>query len=84
MVTSNQERLLDLIRSAGVFRSRDLEDQGFTREHLRRLRARGLVVAIEALRDSVEKRLASFDDLWKYARICRVSNVMRPFLESVG
>jgi predicted transcriptional regulator of viral defense system len=200
MVASSQERLLDLIRSAGVFRSRDLRDHGFSREHLRRLHARGLVeqvgrglyrlpdveisenqtlvevsrrvphgvvcllsalryhemttqnpfevwiaigrkdrlpkvdhpplrtvrfsgaaltegigehkvqgapvrvyspaktvadcfkyrnkigldVAIETLRDGVEKRLATFDDLWKYAKICRVSNVMRPYLESVG
>lgn len=44
----------------------------------------GLDVAIEALRDCVEKRLTTFDDLWKYARICRVSNVMRPYLESVA
>ena len=44
----------------------------------------GLDVAIEALRDGVEKRLATFDDLWKYAKVCRVSNVMRPYLESVG
>ncbi|HEY9422196.1 MAG TPA: type IV toxin-antitoxin system AbiEi family antitoxin domain-containing protein [Thermoanaerobaculia bacterium] len=200
MATSSQERLLDLIRSAGVFRSRDLSDKGFTREHLRRLHARGLVeqvgrglyrapdaditehqtlteagrrvphgvicllsalrfhgmttqnpfevwlaigrkdrlpkadhpplrvvrfsgealtegveehvvqgvpvrvyspaktvadcfkyrnkigldAAIEALRDCVEKRLATFDDLWRYAKICRVSNVMRPYLESIG
>lgn len=44
----------------------------------------GLDVAIEALRDGVEKRLATFDSLWEYARVCRVSNVMRPYLESVG
>jgi hypothetical protein len=23
------------------------------------------------------------DDLWRYAKICRVSNVMRPYLESL-
>lgn len=44
----------------------------------------GLDVAIEALRDCVEKRRCSFDDLWKYAKVCRVSNVMRPYLESLG
>jgi predicted transcriptional regulator of viral defense system len=200
MASPTQDRLLELIRTAGVVRSGDLKEQGFSREQLRRLRERGLVeqigrglyrlpaqeitehqslveasrrvphgvicllsalrfhgmttqnpfevwlavdrkawlpkvdhpplrvvrfsgaalaegieehwlqgiqvrvynpaktvadcfkyrnkigldVAIEALRDGVEKRLATFDDLWKYAKICRVSNVMRPYLESVG
>jgi hypothetical protein len=23
------------------------------------------------------------DDLWKYAKICRVANVLRPYLESL-
>jgi predicted transcriptional regulator of viral defense system len=44
----------------------------------------GLDVALEALRDGVEKKHASFDELWKYAKICRVANVMRPYLESLG
>lgn len=42
----------------------------------------GVDVAIEALRDCLEKRLCTFDDLWKFAKICRVANVMRPYLES--
>ncbi len=44
----------------------------------------GLDVAIEALKDCVERKLCTFDDLWRFARICRVSNVMRPYLESLG
>jgi hypothetical protein len=44
----------------------------------------GLDTAIEVLRDCVEKRRCSFDDLWKFAKICRVANVMRPYLESLG
>lgn len=43
----------------------------------------GLDVALEALRDCQKKRKATMDDLWKYARICRVANVMRPYLESL-
>jgi len=41
-------------------------------------------VAIEALKDCIAKRLCTFDDLWRFARICRVANVMRPYLESLG
>jgi hypothetical protein len=26
---------------------------------------------------------ASADDLWRFAKICRVANVMRPYLEVV-
>lgn len=44
----------------------------------------GLDVAIEALRDCWRKRLASSDELWECARICRVANVMRPYLESIA
>ncbi|RPI63971.1 MAG: transcriptional regulator [Planctomycetaceae bacterium] len=43
----------------------------------------GLDVAIEALRDCWEKRLATMDDLWDAAAICRVSKIIRPYLESL-
>ena len=43
----------------------------------------GLDVAMEALRDCRKKRLATMDALWDAAKICRVSNVMRPYLESL-
>lgn len=43
----------------------------------------GLDVALEALRESWRTRLVTMDSLWKYARVCRVANVMRPYLESV-
>ncbi|OHB60903.1 MAG: transcriptional regulator [Planctomycetes bacterium GWF2_42_9] len=43
----------------------------------------GLDVAIEALRDCRHKRKCTMDDLWHYAKICRVANVMRPYLEAV-
>ena len=43
----------------------------------------GLDVALEALRDCLDQRKCSVDDLWHYARICRVSNIMRPYLEAM-
>ena len=43
----------------------------------------GLDVALEALRESWRSRKAKADDLWRYAKVCRVSNVMRPYLESL-
>ncbi|MBT2336353.1 type IV toxin-antitoxin system AbiEi family antitoxin domain-containing protein [Variovorax paradoxus] len=43
----------------------------------------GLDVALEALRDARAQRKASADDLWHYAKICRVANVMRPYLEAI-
>ncbi|HQS76558.1 MAG: transcriptional regulator [Gallionellales bacterium 35-53-114] len=40
----------------------------------------GLDVALEALREAWnEKRMIS-DEIWYYAKICRVANVMRPYL----
>jgi predicted transcriptional regulator of viral defense system len=43
----------------------------------------GLDVALEALQDYWRQRRGSLDDLLRYARICRVANVMRPYLEAV-
>jgi predicted transcriptional regulator of viral defense system len=44
----------------------------------------GVDVAIEALRDCRKQRKASMDELWNAARLCRVGNVMRPYLEAVA
>lgn len=43
----------------------------------------GLDVAIEALRDAWSKKKVSMDELHRAAKICRVANVMRPYLESI-
>lgn len=43
----------------------------------------GLDVALEALRECWRERRCTMDELWRYAKICRVSNVMRPYLESL-
>jgi predicted transcriptional regulator of viral defense system len=43
----------------------------------------GLDVAIEALRECWRSRRGTMDDLWHFAGICRVRNVMRPYLESI-
>lgn len=44
----------------------------------------GLDVAMEALREARRHRRASMDELWQYAKVCRVANVMRPYLEAIG
>lgn len=43
----------------------------------------GLDVALEALRECWRERRSTMDELWHYAKICRVNNVMRPYLESL-
>ncbi|MDX9945453.1 MAG: hypothetical protein RBS35_11770, partial [Azonexus sp.] len=43
----------------------------------------GLDVALEALKETRKKGKASADDLWHYAKLCRVANVMRPYLEAI-
>ena len=43
----------------------------------------GLDVCIEALRDGWRQRKATADDLWHFGKVCRVSNVMRPYLDSL-
>jgi len=43
----------------------------------------GLDVALEALKDARAKNKLNMDELWHYAKISRVANVMRPYLESI-
>ncbi len=44
----------------------------------------GLDVALEALRDCRRQRRCTNDELWRYAKICRVANVMRPYMEAIA
>jgi len=44
----------------------------------------GLDVALEALKVARSTGKAPADDLWRFAKICRVANVMRPYLEALG
>jgi len=44
----------------------------------------GLDVALEALREARRTKKAGADELWRHAKIDRVANVMRPYLEAVA
>ena len=43
----------------------------------------GLDVALEALQEAWRAKRVGMDELWRYAAICRMANVMRPYLESL-
>jgi predicted transcriptional regulator of viral defense system len=43
----------------------------------------GLDVALEALRDGYRERKATLDEIWEAAKVCRVANVIRPYMESL-
>jgi predicted transcriptional regulator of viral defense system len=44
----------------------------------------GLDVALEALREYRRRYRGGMDELWRYAHICRVAHVMRPYLEALS
>ena len=44
----------------------------------------GLDVALEALREAWAARRMTSDEIWRFAKIDRVANVMRPYLESLA
>ena len=44
----------------------------------------GTDIAVEALRDCLEQRRSTADELFEYARVCRVSRVMRPYMEALA
>jgi len=43
----------------------------------------GLDVAMEALRDCRRAGKCTNDELWEFAKVCRVANVMKPYLEAL-
>jgi predicted transcriptional regulator of viral defense system len=43
----------------------------------------GLDIALEALREGWRARRFTMDELWHYAKVCRVARVMQPYLESL-
>jgi predicted transcriptional regulator of viral defense system len=43
----------------------------------------GIDVAREALKESLAQSKATIDEIYRYAKICRMLNVMRPYLEIV-
>ncbi|MBK9072508.1 MAG: type IV toxin-antitoxin system AbiEi family antitoxin domain-containing protein [Myxococcales bacterium] len=44
----------------------------------------GLDVALEALKEFRASKKWSHDELWRHAKLCRVANVMRPYLEALA
>ncbi len=77
---------------------RDLLDEGFVRDLHRQMFDKtwlwagtfrksnkniGVDVALEALREAWQSKRVTMDELWHFAQLCRVTNVMRPYLESL-
>lgn len=44
----------------------------------------GVGVAIEALRETLRDKRATVDELMRYAEVCRVKRVMKPYLEALA
>lgn len=44
----------------------------------------GLDVALEALREGLADKRTSVDAIWQAAKVCRVANVMRPYMEAIS
>ncbi len=43
----------------------------------------GLDIALEALKECIRDRRITMDDLWHFAKVCRMTNVMRPYMEAI-
>ena len=43
----------------------------------------GLDIAIEALKDCLHQKKANVNEIYHYAKVCRVSNVIRPYMEAL-
>ena len=43
----------------------------------------GLDIAIEAVKECPRRKKASINDIYSFAKICRVGNVIRPYMEAL-
>lgn len=43
----------------------------------------GLDVALEALQETWREKRATIDEIWEAAKVCRVTKVMRPYMETI-
>lgn len=43
----------------------------------------GLDIAIETLKDCLRQKKTTVNEIYRYAKICRVSNVIRPYMEAL-
>lgn len=43
----------------------------------------GIDIAIEALKECIQFRKGTIDEIMRYAEICRVTNVIKPYIESI-
>ena len=43
----------------------------------------GIDVAVEALKDALRHKRTSIDEIHRFAKVCRVDRVMRPYLEAI-
>jgi hypothetical protein len=43
----------------------------------------GMETAIQALRAAYREKKTTMDDIWRAAKVCRVVNVIRPYIESL-
>lgn len=43
----------------------------------------GLDIAIEALKDALREKKATVNEIYRFSRVCRVGNVIRPYMEAL-
>jgi hypothetical protein len=43
----------------------------------------GLDIAIEALKDCLRRKEATVNEIYRYAKTCRVNNVIRPYMDAL-
>jgi Transcriptional regulator, AbiEi antitoxin len=95
MAQTKTEKLVELVQQQHIIRPKDLERARIPRNYLSRLAKRGQLHKLERfatrlewmshsrLRECYRQKKASMNALFEAAKVCRVANVMRPYLESL-
>ena len=77
------EKITRLADRQKLLRSRDLARHQSLVEVAKRV-PKAVACLLTALRECWREKKATMDDLNRYAEVCRVRNVMRPYLESMA
>ncbi len=87
---------LRIVRLSGPSQTEGIEDHKIEGVHVRVYSAAktvadcfkfrnkiGLDIAVESLNDCLRQKRASINEIYSYAKLCRVSNVIRPYMDAL-
>jgi hypothetical protein len=84
MSTLNKKKQsIEYVKHHSLVRSCEVEKKGLPRIYFKYRNKIGLDVALKALKEGWKMKKFTMDELMHYAEICRVKNVIHPYVEAL-